>query len=418
MRIKTGVPFLLLLASSLALSQQNPLVESLLKNRYSLSIQEGRFTGPGAEPLGDLVADAQFVMVGEDHATAEVPQFVGTLCDVLGPQGFRGMAVESGSIAIEQILPWVGQADRRSRVAALEKQYPDSLAFFDMQPENELLSHCAGAFPGNGKFLLWGLDQEFMGASGLILSRIQATHPGKNAAAAIQDAVQKEAQFRAKAASTGNPEDLYMMSASEEEVNRIRDLLNSEGSAGAQSLWAQFLESREIYHENMTRQGYDSNRRRALWMKTSFQRDYEQATKSEGKPPKMLLKFGDWHLYKGMNPLHNNDLGNFLAELADGHRQKAANIIILGVKGKHLRFAGIGRPYQVEDFKMLDDPDYKFMAPMTENLSPDGWTVFDLRGLRKSFRSLGPVDVSMERLIFGYDLLVLVPQVTASEQIQ
>jgi hypothetical protein len=55
---------------------------------------------------------------------------------------------------------------------------------------------------------------------------------------------------------------------------------------------------------------------------------------------------------------------------------------------------------------------------MFDNLASGGWAMFDLRGLRKGFRSLGPVDKELERLIFGYDLIVLIPTATPSKQIQ
>jgi hypothetical protein len=55
---------------------------------------------------------------------------------------------------------------------------------------------------------------------------------------------------------------------------------------------------------------------------------------------------------------------------------------------------------------------------MFDNLEPEGWTMFDLRGLRKGFRSLEPVDKEMERMIFGYDLLVLIPNATPSKEIR
>ena len=48
----------------------------------------------------------------------------------------------------------------------------------------------------------------------------------------------------------------------------------------------------------------------------------------------------------------------------------------------------------------------------------EGNTLSDLRGLRKDFKSLGPVSTEMERMIYGYDLLVLVPSPTPSKEIQ
>jgi hypothetical protein len=113
-------------------------------------------------------------------------------------------------------------------------------------------------------------------------------------------------------------------------------------------------------------------------------------------------------------------MGNFVTELADGQGGSSLHIAILGAKGSQLRFAGIGRPYQPGDFNLAEDKDsdFLFLKPMFDNLESEGWTMFDLRGLRKGFRTLEPVDEEMERIIFGYDLLVLIPNATPSKQIQ
>jgi hypothetical protein len=54
-----------------------------------------------------------------------------------------------------------------------------------------------------------------------------------------------------------------------------------------------------------------------------------------------------------------------------------------------------------------------FLAPLYAEANPGGWTVFDLRPLRSKFASFDHADRDLERLIFGYDMLVLVPAVTA-----
>jgi hypothetical protein len=124
--------------------------------------------------------------------------------------------------------------------------------------------------------------------------------------------------------------------------------------------------------------------------------------------------------YKGINPLRNNDMGNFVAELADGQGTNSLHIVILGVKGSQLRFAGIGQPYQPGEFNLAEDKDsdFLFLKPMFDNLESSGWTMFDLRGLRKGLHSLEPVDKELERMIFGYDLMVLIPNATPSAQIR
>lgn len=395
--------------------QQDKLLDSLTKNRTQLVLKGGKFTGSGASVLEKALAESQFVLIGEEHGTEQVPAFASAVCNVVGPLGFHTMAIEAGPRAVAAIQPWIGSTNSREQLAQFEKKFPDTIAFFNLQPELDLLSHCAAVAQG-GTFQVWGLDQEFMGASGYLLTSILETHPGKRATAESERLLAKNEEARASAGKSGNPGELFMMSASDSELAGLRELLKKEGDAAAQALLAELMESREIYYKNATA-GAESNRQRALLMKRNFVRNYQATARAEGAVPKILMKFGDWHLYKGFNPLLNNDIGNTMAELADGMGLKSLHIAILAVKGTRLRFAGIGRPYQSETFRMLDDKDYKFLQPMADHLEPDGWTMFDLRGIRKAAYS-GALDRDMERLVLGYDLLILIPDSTASTQIR
>ena len=125
-------------------------------------------------------------------------------------------------------------------------------------------------------------------------------------------------------------------------------------------------------------------------------------------------------MFKGMNPLHNNDMGNFVTELADGQSMKSVHILILGVKGAQLRFAGIGRPFQPSPFNLPEDKDsdFLYLKPMFDAVQNEGMTMFDLRAFRKKFSPPGEIDREMERLIFGYDFLVLVPTATPSKVVE
>ena len=78
--------------------------------------------------------------------------------------------------------------------------------------------------------------------------------------------------------------------------------------------------------------------------------------------------------------------------------------------------AGIGRPAAPAPLNLAEDKDsdFLYLKPMFDNVLADGFTVFDLRSFRPDFRSIGPVDRELERLIFGYDFLVLIPHPAAS----
>ena len=301
-RLTSSVLCLLALVLTPALAQENKFSDRLLQNRYQIDLQEGSLAGTGLPVLQKALAGAQFVLIGEDHGIAQIPQFAGAVCDLIGPQGFRTMAIETGPLAANELQQWITSDSGRASLVGFEKKFPETIAFYNYQEEYDLLTHCARGAQGP-EFRLWGLDQELMGASGLILTRILETHPGKQAENAAQRLLQKNGAAHLAAVKSGSPGDIFMMTASDDELNNLRDLLRKEGNPTSQALIEALIKSRDIYHKNMNGSGYDSNRERALLMKSNFVTDYKQAAQADGAPPKVLLKFGAWHMYKGINPL-------------------------------------------------------------------------------------------------------------------
>jgi hypothetical protein len=58
---------------------------------------------------------------------------------------------------------------------------------------------------------------------------------------------------------------------------------------------------------------------------------------------------------------------------------------------------------------MDQDDDYKWIKPAMDARKPGAWTLYDLRMLRFKHLDLGS---DWERLIYGYDLLVIIPELT------
>jgi hypothetical protein len=413
--------FAAFLAPPLAYSQApaetvkpQPAFEQKLREvRYDLRLEDGRFVGGAAPVLESAIADAQYVLIGEDHITREIPQFTTAVCDVMGPQGLSAMAVEVGPQAAEFVSALFGSPDRLARTGALLHQYPNSVAFMDVRQENDLAAHCANA-AHTPHFHFWGLDQEFVGSAGWLLDQILATHPGPAATAAITRLKSEEQQDTARAKQTGDPSKLFLMAAPDSELAEAAAVLQREGGVAANAIFRELIESHEIYLKNM--QGSpESNNQRANLLKVNFRLDMEKAASAEGQH-KVLVKFGDWHLYKGINPLHQRDLGNYIAEMANGQGSSSLHICVLGSKGTHRLFAGYDQPTRLEKFVMDEDPDYLWLRPAVDNQVLNGWTLYDLRKLR--FTKLGPLDASMERMIYGYDLLIIVPELTPADLIQ
>jgi hypothetical protein len=422
MKIIHSLYFTVFLASQLVCAQaptethqpQPPAFEQKLREaRYDLRLENGKFAGNAAPVIESAIANAQYVLIGEDHITREIPQFTTAVCDLMAPQGLSAMAVEVGPQAADFVSSTFGKPDRLARMAAFIHQYPNSVAFMDVRQENDLAAHCAEVTQ-NPHFHLWGLDQEFVGSAGWLLDQILATHPGPAAAAAITRLKSEEQQDAASAKKTGDPSKLFLFAAPDSELAETTTALQREGNAAANSLLSELIESREIYLKNM--QGSpESNSQRARLLKTNFQHDLEKAAAGD-RPQKVLVKFGDWHLYKGLNPLYQRDLGNYIAEIADGQGSSSLHICILGANGTHRLFAGYDQPTRLEKFVMDEDPDYRWLKPAIDNQVPNVWTLYDLRKLR--FAKFATLDPGMEKLIYGYDLLVIVPELTPADLVE
>ena len=101
--------------------------------------------GPGAPFLKKELSEAQFVAIGEEHGTREVPQFVWATCRAMAQNSLDAMAIESGPLVTALLQQWTAKNGGSTNLAAFEKQYPDSIAFFNWRQEFDLLSHCQQA---------------------------------------------------------------------------------------------------------------------------------------------------------------------------------------------------------------------------------------------------------------------------------
>jgi len=393
----------------LALGAAPDLMQSVKSARYPLVLQKDHFAGAGAPVLQAALDGARFVALGEIHLTQQVPAFATALCAAMAPHGLSGMAIEVGPEAARVASAAMRGADPVGTMAAWLHRYPNAAAFLDMREEIQLTARCAQA--GGPGFHLWGLDQEFLGSAGMLLDAIAAETLTPAARAAVDKLRGMQAADAKAAAADGDMSKLFLFAAPEAALREAAAALNAGGSARANALFAALRESRAIYlaHGKSAAAG---NRARGLLLKHTLLADLNAA----GVPvaqQRVLVKFGDSHLYRGINDLHQPDLGNFLSELADANGVSSLHISVLGVRGTARRFGGYLRPAVTEKFALADDPDARWLAPLLAAAYKGQWTLFDLRALR--FKHLTEADTALDRFVYGYDFLVLAPEITPAE---
>ena len=387
--------------------------EALRTARFDLHVGSDGFTGTASPVLQKAIGEARFVGIGEDHLSREIPQFATAVCDLIAKQGLSALALEIGPQLAAFMTSTLGQPERIELMAARQKRYPDSVVFLNSVQENDLVAHAAKATHGSG-FQLWGLDQEFLGAGGALLDAILATQPGSEATAALKQLKTQEEHDTDQARESGDVTKLFMIADDDKELAAAGALLQRQGSPAANALFHELVVSHEIYVKN-GRGDPDSNGQRARLLKEHLHQHLVVA-EAAGQKGKVLVKFGDWHLYKGFNPLHQRDLGAYLAEVAEGQGERSLHIAVFGAKGVHVVPGGYERPSKVEPFVMDEDDDYRWLKPAIDNQVPEAWTLYDLRPLRFR-RFTGGVEPDMQRFLYSYDLLVIIPELSPAQMI-
>jgi hypothetical protein len=93
------------------------------------------------------------------------------------------------------------------------------------------------------------------------------------------------------------------------------------------------------------------------------------------------------------------------------------HILIVGGRGRSLKFQAVGRAMKVVPYDALADKELHPLQPFVEfALEHKAWSLFDLRALRPSLES--SADASLRRFLHGYDFLVVIPHPTASHEIR
>jgi hypothetical protein len=412
-RLLSGWPL-----SSQAVPQSAPadrFTAKLLQNRHALSVRRGQLSGAGAQVLQSAIAQSRFVLLGEYHGVAQTPEFWAAVCRAAGPEGFHTMAVEEGPLAAAELEGWARRPDGLAQFVAFEKKFPGSINVSSAREEFEMLQQCARA--GQSEFRLWGLNQEGLNAGGLILSRVLASRLGSQARPAMQQLLEKNDEWSRKALQSGRIFDSFMVAADDKELAAGAAVLQRDGSAEARSLFASLVESHEINRTSPAE--YGNARRRERLMKTLFAANYARAARTAAAPPKVLLKFGAYHLYRGLNPVHGSGIGNYVAEFAEAQGAQSLHICLIAVKGSQPIHPRVGQPAQLRPFNLEEQPGSRYLQPVFSNLLRSDWTMFDLRPLRQDLNAPGgAIDPDMATLIFGYDLLVIVPEGTPSTEIR
>jgi hypothetical protein len=369
---------------------------------YPLTVTDGKLGGAGADVLRGEIARSEFIQYGEDHGFADSPSVLRAIAREAKPFGFNYHIIEVGpeSTAI------AADALRKGGVPALGAivhQYPLSLPFIAMREDAELASDFLGHDAG-GAPLLWGIDQEFVGAPVLLLKRLVTIAPNAAAKTAAEALLAREE----KAAASGDPSAFVLFTLQNKDFADLA--AKFAGNAEAQRLIAAMRESAAIYQLYNQRKNYASNARRSRLLVANFL----AAMKAAGtQHPKVIFKMGAEHTALGMTSNNTFDPGSVASVLALTHGSTSLRILFLPAGGHNTHIApAAGNPFKVEAY---DDPDTNdFFASIGVDkaaLAKDSWTLIPLEPVRETLETakINALKPMTKFLLLGFDYVITTP---------
>ena len=365
-------------------------------NTYTATIEDGDFTGPGADWLVARGQESDHFLMGERHGTTEIPMVAATLYERLSDHGYGPVALEIGPFAAEatdEALRDGGLPALRDLITRYESP---AIAFLNRAEESAMAARMveAGA-------TIWGVDYEFIFSLPMHLDALAEEAETDREAQAVQ---RVREQMREKWGGAAAP----AIGAAEPSAFRaLRTAFEPRGDEQALARIDAILESNAIYAPYVRDSGSfpESNRRRETLMKEQLIDHVQQWNADHGEAPKVFHK--NAHVSKiAPNGLHVT-FGAFVAEWARSQGQDTFHVLA-DCNGGQIPETGQGGGGECTSYVGGEG------RPFARHLRDDRITVIDLRALRQYFGA----DFLSDRVNEGlasYDAYVAIPSVEPSE---
>ncbi len=398
-----------LLLSALALmpalawadNAEDILAAHLAGHRDTLEFREGHLVGRGAASLLAAARRAQFVLIGEDHGFADVPELALALQRSLGTDALPNLVLEVGPYSADRVENALRQG--RDALTALNRDYPFALPFLALREDGDL----AASFVAAQGTHLWGIDQEFVLSPALHLQTLADNakdDAARDSIASHQQRVRTRYQLMVK---THDPSQMPLLTFSDKDFAALTRLVGSEGD---RQRVAALADSAAIYR-SQNESPFASNLARSQLMKRTFMRYYRESAGN----PRALFKMGAFHAGRGRSPTGLFDIGNLASELAESNGSRSLHILVLaggGTVNRWLPFEPDDRarsqPYQAREELALYSA-----TSLLQAAGDDGIAIFDCEALRaKPMPKETPAP--LRELLYSYDRIVVIATARAA----
>ena len=366
---------------------------------HSMRLESGALTGPSADVILADIPAAQFILVGEDHGFADPPEIALALAKAARPHGLVSHVVEIGPMTDEWAEARLGEGGPDALAAALQGR-PLAIPFLGMREDAALADYFLKNAPRR-RDVLWGVDQEFIGAPLIWLDRLETIAKTDAARKLAADALAAE---RA-AFANGDFGAMFMFTAAPETFASMRAAFAGDKEAGP--VIDALDESAAIYRAYNSGKNYASNTDRIAYIRREFLRQYGAA---KGPAPRALFKMGAIHLGKGTTFLSTFDLGALMEGIAAENGLEALRILVLPLAGKQTAIApSADGPFRTSEMKSeLTAGILKAIGVDESAIGDEGYAVIPLEPVRRSLEQKGLNALTAEQRFFvlGYDYLI------------
>ncbi len=384
--------------------------EAVAENRFILEYDGSRFSGPGWEKLIEEGRAAQFFMIGEEHGIAENPKLAAALFRELSAFGYSRVVIETSPHMARRL-------DRASRqgLDGLRQLFAEpggEPAFFGMLEEAEFLVE-ARASVDDDQPVFWGIDYEVL-SDRQLLTRLGEMDMPPAARSAFERLNQAAQASWKKFGQERDPRNIFSFAGDPQLVSDVKDSWPGR-SAEADRILHTMGETLSINRLFFGGENWLSNQRRGNLIRQNFL-SYWNRAKELGDPPKVMAKLGASHLVRGRSYTEAYDLGALLPEIAALHGTRSFSVLVIPGQGDQTAvFNPVAMSFNPAPAK---DGYERGMGPIMAGVSPESFTLVDLRPLRPLLRK-GALrsDYRLLRAIMGFDMMLVMSGSTPSAEL-
>lgn len=352
---------------------QTTLMDSIIQKNYSTfkKNKNNTFEGKGWDTLQDEIIKNNSVLLGESHFTNEVPYFTNAIINNIKFDNYILEIDPSTTNTITKKIKSLSPAE----LDKFRDESGSALSFLKGETEFDLFKNIV-----DQNINIYGAEQISLFSDQLLFSELIKQSKNTKAKEIYKQMIANSAAYDTKNNST-----FYLFS--DDFVAKMSALSTLNLSANEKEQLAALQLSKKLYLN------------RIHGLRIQYLKHLVIEKLPDWKNKKNLFKYGANHMPKGESLMEIFDLGNLVANIEEANYRKSLHIMITGKE---------------EGETLADLDQYKAFLTVVKD---DNWYAFDLRPLKQAIskKKLKVEDLTLERIIKGYDYLVYIPTLTKAQ---